>query len=56
MAGSHPGVWSVLHCFIGPTKKDILWTQAQQSLDSSHGILDAKAHPDLLSKDANPIH
>lgn len=43
MAWSHPGVWSVLGCFIGPTKKENLWTWAQQRLDPSHGLLDTKA-------------
>lgn len=56
MARNHPRVWSELDCFIGPTKKDILWTSAQQSLDSSHSILDAKAHPELLPKDVSPTH
>lgn len=56
MARSHPGVWSVLDCFIGLTKEEIHWTQAQQILDSSCGILDTKAHPELLSQDASATH
>lgn len=43
MARNHPGVWSVLQCFIGPTKKEMLLSCA-----------DTKAHPELLYKGAGP--